>query len=245
MTNTSAGRVKGQPTRYINGHGRWPFQTPEQRAAKLINTTKLCGCGCGQPTAIAKQSDTRRGWIKGQPTPYLSGHGRWSFRTLEQRAAARREQSLVRFHQRSTAHRKHLARRQKQLRAEHPELFRMYGKKYRNAHSDRRRAAHCRWRKANPDRVSAYALERRAAKRAVPSELILRPVVWERDGGICGICRQPADPTQWDMDHIISLEHKGPHVYWNVWVTCQSCNRSKGAKFLPYALKPLPDALAA
>ena len=34
----------------------------------------LCGCGCGQPTTIAKQSNTKNGWIRGQPIRFVSGH---------------------------------------------------------------------------------------------------------------------------------------------------------------------------
>jgi HNH endonuclease len=34
----------------------------------------LCGCGCGAPTAIAKVTRARSGWIKGQPQRALTGH---------------------------------------------------------------------------------------------------------------------------------------------------------------------------
>jgi hypothetical protein len=36
--------------------------------------TKLCDCGCGQPTPIAKRNDKRYGWIKGQPIHFRKGH---------------------------------------------------------------------------------------------------------------------------------------------------------------------------
>ncbi len=36
--------------------------------------TGLCQCGCGAPTKPAKQSDTRRGLIKGQPARFVRGH---------------------------------------------------------------------------------------------------------------------------------------------------------------------------
>jgi hypothetical protein len=35
---------------------------------------KLCECGCGQPTAIAKRTDSRKGWVKGQPVKFAYGH---------------------------------------------------------------------------------------------------------------------------------------------------------------------------
>lgn len=38
------------------------------------SSVKLCECGCGQPTPIAKRTDTRAGQIKGQPIRFISGH---------------------------------------------------------------------------------------------------------------------------------------------------------------------------
>lgn len=35
----------------------------------------LCQCGCGGITTIAKQSMTKRGWVKGEPVAYVLGHG--------------------------------------------------------------------------------------------------------------------------------------------------------------------------
>lgn len=37
---------------------------------------KLCECGCGQPTKIAKYSDASKGWVAGQGIHYASGHYR-------------------------------------------------------------------------------------------------------------------------------------------------------------------------
>lgn len=34
----------------------------------------LCQCGCGEKTSIASYNRTNRGWIKGQPLRYLTGH---------------------------------------------------------------------------------------------------------------------------------------------------------------------------
>jgi 5-methylcytosine-specific restriction endonuclease McrA len=41
-----------------------------------------CACGCGMKTNIAKQSEKKRGWVKGQPKKYISGHnpkGGWKW----------------------------------------------------------------------------------------------------------------------------------------------------------------------
>lgn len=38
------------------------------------NPSGLCMCGCGEITAIAPQSDSRRGWVRGEHVLYVSGH---------------------------------------------------------------------------------------------------------------------------------------------------------------------------
>ncbi len=35
---------------------------------------KLCECGCGEPAPLAKQTDTKRGYVKGQPAKFIRGH---------------------------------------------------------------------------------------------------------------------------------------------------------------------------
>ena len=46
---------------------------------------KLCECGCGQPTKLAPQGNTRRGWVSGQPMRFLTGHTSRRSHTLEER----------------------------------------------------------------------------------------------------------------------------------------------------------------
>lgn len=36
--------------------------------------TKLCECGCGQPTTLFKRSNSRIGQVRGQPTRYIFRH---------------------------------------------------------------------------------------------------------------------------------------------------------------------------
>ena len=44
-----------------------------------MNTTKLCECGCGQFTPLAKKTCFRLGLIKDQPTRFVNGHShRWA-----------------------------------------------------------------------------------------------------------------------------------------------------------------------
>lgn len=35
---------------------------------------RVCECGCGEPTLLAPQSSTLRGWVRDQPLRYITGH---------------------------------------------------------------------------------------------------------------------------------------------------------------------------
>jgi hypothetical protein len=37
---------------------------------------KLCECGCGHPAPVAPKTDTRQGWVRGQPKRFIHGHNR-------------------------------------------------------------------------------------------------------------------------------------------------------------------------
>jgi hypothetical protein len=39
-----------------------------------MTVVKPCECGCGQPAPIAKNTDSRRGSVKGQPNRFVQGH---------------------------------------------------------------------------------------------------------------------------------------------------------------------------
>ena len=47
---------------------------PRKSNAPPPNPSGLCMCGCGQPTPIAKQSETRSGAVAGFPTKYIPRH---------------------------------------------------------------------------------------------------------------------------------------------------------------------------
>jgi 5-methylcytosine-specific restriction endonuclease McrA len=53
--------------------------------------------------------------------------------------------------------------------------------------------------------------------------------VLERDDGVCGICGEDIDPTDFHVDHILPLARGGPHVYSNVQIAHPECNIRKGA----------------
>jgi 5-methylcytosine-specific restriction endonuclease McrA len=108
--------------------------------------------------------------------------------------------------------------------------------------AQRRRERDRRWIEANPEKRgrklgSKYVEDRevkasrrargKAAKRGATVERVHRSKVWERDSGICHICRQSADPQAWDLEHVIPISKGGMHAYSNVRVSHPSCNRQK------------------
>lgn len=48
--------------------------TSADDGAASPDQVKLCECGCGQPAPIAKSSDARFGYVKGQPKRFILGH---------------------------------------------------------------------------------------------------------------------------------------------------------------------------
>lgn len=65
-SNKPRGDVKGEPRRYINGHGSRikPADFPDQ----------YCACGCGEITPRAKRTSAQMGVVKGQPLTYINLH---------------------------------------------------------------------------------------------------------------------------------------------------------------------------
>lgn len=48
---------------------------------------RACACGCGQPAPLAKETNTRRGHVKGEPIHFIKGHNArfWTARPAEDR----------------------------------------------------------------------------------------------------------------------------------------------------------------
>lgn len=86
-----------------------------------------------------------------------------------------------------------------------------------------------RWRNNNRDKRHEWAQARRARKRNAFVERVNRKRVFNRAGGICGICSKPIDGG-FEIDHILPLSKGGEHSYGNCQPAHPSCNRRKGAK---------------
>jgi 5-methylcytosine-specific restriction endonuclease McrA len=63
-------------------------------------------------------------------------------------------------------------------------------------------------------------------------EKINRIAVFERDGGVCGICNSPVPREKFEVDHIRPIARGGTHSWDNVQLAHPSCNRKKYVKVL-------------
>ena len=70
-----------------------------------------------------------------------------------------------------------------------------------------------------------------------------RDCIYERDRGICQLCREPIRGA-WDLDHIIPKSRGGADHWDNLRLTHPRCNRSRGnLACLPLATLADDDAL--
>jgi 5-methylcytosine-specific restriction endonuclease McrA len=92
------------------------------------------------------------------------------------------------------------------------------------------RAYNERYRRKNLGKFAQKEANRRARKRQYWVENVDRDVLFERDGGICGICKRPVDSAEFDIDHVIPISRGGEHSYSNTQVAHPLCNGRKKNK---------------
>jgi 5-methylcytosine-specific restriction endonuclease McrA len=102
--------------------------------------------------------------------------------------------------------------------------------RWREQNRDRRRELNRQSQSRCSETHAKSEQSRRARKHNAFIEEVDPQILWERDEGVCGLCRQPCDPQNWEMDHIIPLKRGGKHSYANTQVSHPVCNRRKGAK---------------
>ena len=95
------------------------------------------------------------------------------------------------------------------------------------------KALYKKWASANQDKRRAHEMARRARKHAAFVEKVNPVVVFDRDRGMCGICREPVDRNEkWHIDHVVPLSKGGQHSYANVQLSHATCNCKKHDKFV-------------
>jgi hypothetical protein len=234
---------------------------------------KLCECGCGKPTLLARQDDTKRGLKKGQPQRFIRGHGH---RGKPQSEEANRSRSATRITP-TCGHpeRKHCAKglcnscytmqykSKTPVTCGHPErshrakgmcepcymvwYFKERAKRGKLAeppapitacpHTDRKHFAHgmCRscytayWRKENPEEAHAQATTSRFKRYGFTKERYAE--IWERQGGKCAnpgcTARFPLDVMNGNSGSVLHVDHS--HSSGRVrGLLCRECNLALG-----------------
>lgn len=78
-TNRKWGHVKGEPRRFLKGHGRRKFGITGPSQNTATTPYGYCQCGCGELTNIAQATQTGKGRWKGEPLRYVRGHNNNKF----------------------------------------------------------------------------------------------------------------------------------------------------------------------
>lgn len=97
------------------------------------------------------------------------------------------------------------------------------------------------WRREYRRTHGGEKARHRAARAGVAYEPINVMKVFERDGWRCQMCGRSTPPERRgtyernapELDHIIPLGLRGPHLYSNVQCACRECNGKKGASLKP------------
>jgi 5-methylcytosine-specific restriction endonuclease McrA len=82
-------------------------------------------------------------------------------------------------------------------------------------------------RRAHPEMRQMYEQRRRALKLGRFVENVDRRVLLERFAGLCGWCREPVNPADFHVDHIVAIVHGGEHSYANTQPVHPACNYEK------------------
>lgn len=125
-------------------------------------------------------------------------------------------------------HAEEYATKKRTWRTEHPELSKESNQRNYNNHLETRRRAMRKYAKEHHEQFLNYSSQRRAILRKVKVELVDRKVVFDRDGGICHICKTLVNPNNWHLDHVVPISKDGQHQYNNVAVAHPECNLKKG-----------------
>ena len=129
---------------------------------------------------------------------------------------------------------------------EHKDEESARAKVYHEQHKDKKNARSKNWREQHLEYDREYTkgylktekgrivrhnakAKRRALKKGAFVENVDAQIVFERDKGICGICKLPVE-RDFDVDHIVPLSKGGEHSYSNVQLAHPKCNREKGTR---------------
>lgn len=186
----------------------------------------LCQCGCGQPTQIANQSRTARGWIKGQYKRYARHHSpRIRPRVLGDVrlcSGCKKEHPLSHF------------KKDKRSADGYSSWCRdcnnQCKRQWYQAHAETERKNSAQWKRENPEKLHAQLQIRYGRRRGAPgyatSEQVLARIAFY--GGCCAYCGGAYE----HLDHVIPISRGGSNWPANLRPACEKCNTQKNDKTL-------------
>lgn len=232
-TKTCSKCKEPQPLAAFSKHG--PGLRPDCKACASVRNAAY---RAAHPEQIAAHRVSRREGGRAYNAAYYASH-------REEKAAyntAYYAANLEKERARSIAWKKANPAAVAALYAAHHEERRAYRAAWQKANPEKVRAYSAAWAKANPENGAAYQHTRRARLRSVPSERVLISVLYERDKGICGICKKRVYKNARDLqmrpshDHIRPVSKGGHNTYSNSQLAHRRCNSIKGAKLVPIQL---------
>lgn len=188
--------------------------------------TKVCTkCQQEQPRdqfrRNARYRDGSVNWCKSCERAYKS---EWTARNIDKERERHRQ---VRESDPEKAREK-VRRSYQKHRAERLAYDKQHHKENRASYRENAR----KWRIAQPFKHRQYDARGRARKLGVALDDVDYQAIYERDQGICHICKKPVSMAELHFDHKIPLSKGGTHTAENVGVAHQFCNHSKWDKIL-------------
>lgn len=171
------------------------------------------------------------------PEPRRARNRAWRLANPEKVGASRRK------HVHTAASRARHRESNRRWRVENPGYFASW---YEANKDDQREKARV-WRSNNKDMIAAQWARRRLRMRGFNAEIAVidRRAVWNRDGGICGLCAEPVAFDAMHLDHIKPVAKGGPHTFDNLQPTHPRCNHRKKDRELPkWAFAKRPSTTA-
>lgn len=117
------------------------------------------------------------------------------------------------------------------------ERRRAIDREFYRRHTEERKQHVREWQERNRDKVKGYRYERRAKVKGIVSERVDPTEIYERDKGICHICKRKVSRKTFTLDHLIPLSKGGPHAASNVAVAHHRCNCRRSDGRLPAQLR--------
>jgi hypothetical protein len=123
-------------------------------------------------------------------------------------------------------------------RKKHKERVSEYARSYRIKNQEKLSENDRNYKEKHPYKNRMKAHKRRTLVKNAFKEVVDPRIIFERDGWICKLCKEPVDKNTKHpdrgcavVDHIQPLAIGGIHAYSNVQLAHHGCNLMKGVRF--------------